>query len=104
MKSFNSIVAWGDAHHPRWLDALRLLLGVFLFAKGLSFIQDKELVAGILKANNFDFIPVLVMHYVIIFQMAHSVLIAIGLITARCTCCGRARSFPSMAPISGWRY
>ena len=81
MKSFESIATWGDEHHPKWLDALRVILGVLLFAKGLSFILNRELVASILVANNFDFIPVLVMHYVIIFQMAHSVLIAIGLIT-----------------------
>ena len=81
MNAFQSIAAWGDEHHPKWLDVLRVMLGILLFAKGLSFIMNKELVAEVLKANNFDFLPVLVMHYVIIFQMAHSVLIAIGLIT-----------------------
>ena len=35
---------WGDAHHPRALDVLRIVLGVVLIAKGLYFISDTELI------------------------------------------------------------
>ncbi len=81
MKLLDSISAWADAHHPRWLDVLRMLLGIILFAKGLTFILDKELTLQVLHDNNFDFMSLLIVHYVIIFQMAHSVLITVGLIT-----------------------
>ncbi len=81
MKPFDSITSWTDAHHPKWLDVLRMLLGVILFVKGLTFIVDKELTLRILHDNNFEFIPLLIVHYVIIFQMAHSVLITVGLVT-----------------------
>jgi uncharacterized membrane protein YphA (DoxX/SURF4 family) len=81
MNAVQSLTSWADAHHPKWLDVLRVLLGVVLFMKGLSFIIDKEMTLQILHDNQFDFISVLLLHYVIIFQMAHSVLIAVGLIT-----------------------
>ncbi len=81
MKAFDSMSRWADAHHPKWLDVLRMLLGAVLFFKGLSFIVNKDVTMQVLHDNNYEFIPVLLLHYVIIFQMAHSVLIAIGLIT-----------------------
>lgn len=81
MKPFDSITSWTDAHHPKWLDVLRMLLGIILFVKGLTFILDKELTLQILHDNNFAFFPLLIVHYVIIFQMAHSVLITFGLVT-----------------------
>lgn len=81
MKAFDSLTSWADAHHPKWLDVLRMLLGVVLFLKGLSFILNKDVTMQVLHDNNYEFIPVLLLHYVIIFQMAHSVLIALGLIT-----------------------
>ena len=81
MDTFHRISAWSDAHQSKWLALLRMLLGLTLFFKGLSFIIDKDLTTGILAANNFEFIPLLIVHYVIIFQMAHSMLIAVGLIT-----------------------
>jgi uncharacterized membrane protein YphA (DoxX/SURF4 family) len=81
MKAMDRLTSWSDAHHPKWLDILRILLGVVLFLKGLHFISDKAMTQQILLDNNFDFVSVLVLHYVIIFQMAHSVLITVGLIT-----------------------
>jgi putative oxidoreductase len=81
VKEISTVTRWTAAHHSAWLDGLRILLGAVLFLKGLSFIMNKEMTLQVLQDNNYEFIPVLLLHYVIIFQMAHSVLIAIGLIT-----------------------
>lgn len=81
MKPFDAMVTWADAHHPKWLDVLRILLGVILFIKGLTFILDSDLTLQVLHDNDFGFLPLLIVHYVIIFQMAHSVLIMVGLVT-----------------------
>ena len=81
MKPFDAITDWADAHHPKWLELLRILLGVILFFKGLTFILDKQLTVQLLHDNNFEFLPLLIVHYVIIFQLAHSVLITVGLVT-----------------------
>ena len=45
---------WGDAHHPRVLDILRILLGVVLIAKGLYFISDTESVRRIITTTPFE--------------------------------------------------
>ena len=28
---------WGEHHHPKWIDLLRIALGVFLCFRGISF-------------------------------------------------------------------
>jgi hypothetical protein len=33
---------WGDTHHPKWLDIIRIFLGMFLFLKGLDFINNMD--------------------------------------------------------------
>jgi putative oxidoreductase len=81
MKPFDAITSWTDTHHPKWLEVLRVLLGVILFFRGLTFILDKDITLEVLHDNNFEFIPLLIVHYVIIFQLAHSVLITVGLVT-----------------------
>jgi len=37
MDLFNRIERWGDTHHPKWVDYVRIALGVFLCIKGLQF-------------------------------------------------------------------
>ncbi|RZL22174.1 MAG: DoxX family protein, partial [Pedobacter sp.] len=37
MKLLQKIQAWGDHHHPKWLDYFRILLGLILVWKGISF-------------------------------------------------------------------
>ena len=81
MKLFDTLVGWADAHHPRWLDYLRMLTGAVLLAKGLSFVVDSTVMWQVLHDNGFGFLPVLFMHYVVIFQIAHSVLLLLGLVT-----------------------
>lgn len=81
MRPFDTLVGWADIHHPQWLDYLRMLTGAVLLAKGLSFVLDSDTMQRILHDNGFGFLPVLFMHYVVIFQLAHSVLLMLGLLT-----------------------
>ncbi len=30
----------GDRHHPKWADILRCALGLFLFYKGIEFLEN----------------------------------------------------------------
>ena len=36
-----------DTHHPMWLDAVRATLGLFLFTKGMFFLQHQEVFSHI---------------------------------------------------------
>lgn len=40
---------WRNAHHPAFLDLLRLLLGVFLFLKGFAFMQNLAYLQWVLE-------------------------------------------------------
>lgn len=39
MSTITKITNWGDTHYPVWLDAVRATLGLFLFTKGVYFLQ-----------------------------------------------------------------
>src|SRR6202000_1937822 len=40
MNITKSIEQWGDRHHPKILDIIRLVLGIFLFVKGWIFLNN----------------------------------------------------------------
>ncbi|HLZ89956.1 MAG TPA: DoxX family membrane protein [Puia sp.] len=40
MNIVKSINAWGDRHHPKLLDIIRMLLGLFLLSKGVIFLNN----------------------------------------------------------------
>jgi hypothetical protein len=42
MNLTDKIKKWGDLHHPKILDVIRVSLGVFLFAKGFLFFNDAD--------------------------------------------------------------
>ncbi len=37
MKLLSRIQEWGDQHHPKWLDFIRIALGLVLIWKGIAF-------------------------------------------------------------------
>jgi putative oxidoreductase len=85
MKVTRKIETWGDAHHPKILDIIRLLLGAFLFIKGLVFLNHfpflRELIIST-KALSFspDTITLLI-YYVTLVHMIGGFLIFLGLLT-----------------------
>ena len=43
MATIHQIRNWSTTHHPRWLVIVRIGLGLFLFAKGISFLRNANL-------------------------------------------------------------
>ncbi len=74
---------WGDNHHPKWLDIIRILLGVFLFYKGIDFLQNLPSVKGELhnKTSFGEYTILLLGHYVVFAHIIGGILLAIGLFT-----------------------
>jgi putative oxidoreductase len=74
---------WGDRHHPKWLDLLRIALGIFLCLKGIEFATNMgavmSLMTGIMPFS--DFIMVLVGHYIVFAHIMGGFLLALGLLT-----------------------
>ena len=45
---------WSTTHHPRWLVFLRVALGISLFLKGLTFLNNSVKLEGILLATGIS--------------------------------------------------
>lgn len=72
---------WGDTHHPRWLDYLRVGLGIVIFAKGISFISDTDAVATLISKTNFQLSIWSAVHYVAFAHLVGGIFIMLGLVT-----------------------
>lgn len=72
---------WANAHTYYPLDLLRIALGVFLFIKGISFIQNSEAVTELLQPVQKIIGGMTIMHYLIPAHFIGGVLIVFGLLT-----------------------
>jgi putative oxidoreductase len=76
------IEKWADRHHPKWIDYLRMLLGIILLLKGVTLIINREQVMLNMEMSNIDVFSFLVTsQYVLVFYIAGGLLVAIGLLT-----------------------
>ncbi len=74
---------WGDRHHPRWVDIVRILLGIFLCHKGIEFLQDMSSMISLLS-NQFSFGSfslLLLGHYIVFAHLLGGVLLVFGILT-----------------------
>lgn len=85
MNLIHRIEKWGDSHHPRFLDIVRVLLGIFLLLKGLGFMDNTaNLKALIENQSDIDVEPGLLMalvYYVTFVHLVGGALIALGILT-----------------------
>lgn len=77
----NRIEHWGDTHHPAWLDAVRIGLGVLLFVKGVSFISDTTKLSELVSELDIRLWTVAAVHYVAFAHIFGGFLIALGCLT-----------------------
>ncbi|MBL0358780.1 MAG: DoxX family protein [Chitinophagaceae bacterium] len=74
---------WGDAHHPKWLDIIRIVLGLFLCYKGYDFLQNSSSLTGALstKTSFGDFTIIALSHYVVFAHIIGGILLVVGFLT-----------------------
>jgi putative oxidoreductase len=72
---------FGDVHHPFWLDFLRIALGIAIFIKGVTFINDPHALLDILNKSSISGWAFIVEHHVAFTYLVGGILIAIGLLT-----------------------
>jgi putative oxidoreductase len=53
MKSLINIRIWGE-NHPKWVDYLRIILGLILIWRGVSFLLNLDLLDLYLKESGLD--------------------------------------------------
>ncbi|MCE7042163.1 DoxX family protein [Dyadobacter sp. CY312] len=81
MNMMDRIEHWGDTHHPAWLDAVRIGLGVLLFVKGISFISDTTKLSELVSELDIQLWTVTAVHYVAFAHIFGGFLIALGCLT-----------------------
>jgi putative oxidoreductase len=83
MNFFQRLEKWGDAHHPKWLDAIRIVLGIFLFLKGLEFVNNMEALTNVINNSGFlgSISAGILAHYVVFAHIVGGILISFGLLT-----------------------
>ena len=85
MNMVHKIEHWGDTHHPKVLDLIRIALGVFLFLKGLAFMDNTAYLADMIENQNLvHFSPGILMglvYYVTFAHLVGGILIVLGVLT-----------------------
>jgi putative oxidoreductase len=82
MNTVIKLESWADRHHPKWIDILRVVLGIIFIIKGVALIEHREQVIMMMEKSNIDlFTFSLSSQYVIAFDLAGGLFIAIGLLT-----------------------
>jgi len=72
---------WTDTHHPAWLDAIRMALGIFLFCKGIAFLNDIWALQKLLQNVNIDWNSLQLAYFISFIHLIGGFMIAIGLFT-----------------------
>ncbi|MES2881396.1 MAG: DoxX family protein, partial [Bacteroidota bacterium] len=73
---------WGDTHHSKWMDIVRVALGIFLCMKGVEFAQNMSDMMSLMKNMPFgSFMLVLISHFIIAAHIMGGVLITLGMLT-----------------------
>ncbi|HEY0611284.1 MAG TPA: DoxX family membrane protein [Chitinophaga sp.] len=82
MNLLQRIESWGDRHHPKWLDFVRIGLGMFLFYMGVIFIQNRDALTALIDESPFlTAVSFWVAHYIVFAHLAGGLLITLGLLT-----------------------
>ncbi|HXL55626.1 MAG TPA: DoxX family protein, partial [Chitinophagaceae bacterium] len=84
MNFLQRLKQWGDSHHPKWLDIIRIALGIFLCYKGIDFLIHMSALVTMMKLKNASFgsfAYILAGQYVVFAHILGGILLAIGLFT-----------------------
>lgn len=83
LQRIQSVEHWGDAHHSKWLDILRIALGVFLCYKGVDFLYHMSEFMSLMTANVpfSDLMLVLLGHYIVFAHIIGGFLMVLGVLT-----------------------
>ena len=74
---------WGDHHHPRWMDIIRIALGIFLCYKGVDFLNNMSDLLTLMSSNKYptSFWYLLAGHYTVFAHIAGGICLALGVFT-----------------------
>lgn len=79
--TIKSLNKWANAHTYYPLDIVRIGLGVFLFVKGINFMQSSEILMELIKSIQSVTGGMILIHYVAPAHFIGGILIIFGLMT-----------------------
>ena len=83
MNLLQRIEHWGDTHHPRWVDIIRIALGIFLIYRGVIFLENMSVeldrLASKISFNSFTLLSL--GHFVVFAHLLGGLLLATGVLT-----------------------
>ena len=80
MNLISKIQDWGDHHHPKWLDYLRIVLGITLIWKGVAFALNLHAFTVLMENSGLGTAVTisLLAHLIIALHIIGGLLIALG--------------------------
>src|ERR1700761_2850952 len=85
MNLIHKIEKWGDNHHPRFLDIIRVALGIFLCLKGLGFMENSAYLKSMIESqpdiSSSSSLLMPIVYYVTFVHLVGGTLIALGILT-----------------------
>lgn len=83
MNLIQRVENWGDHHHPKWLDILRIALGLFLCFKGIEYANNMSQLMTLMsnRVPFSDFMIIILVHYVLFAHLFGGFLLIVGLLT-----------------------
>lgn len=85
MNVIHKIEHWGDMHRAKWLDIVRIALGLLIFFKGIALISNNAASQELLLHNSVygfsGMMASLAIHIAAFVHLVGGLLITIGLVT-----------------------
>ena len=74
---------WGDRHHPKWMDIIRIALGIFLCYKGIDFLGHMSDLVSLMyaKTSTAPFFYILAGHYAAAAHILGGIFLILGVMT-----------------------
>src|SRR5258705_13645319 len=83
MNFLQRLEQWGNGHHPKWMDIIRIALGIFLCYKGADFLFNMSTLINLMKSRSSfgEFAFTLAGQYVVFAHILGGFFLIIGLFT-----------------------
>ena len=84
MNFLHRLEFWGENHHPKWLDYIRIILGIFLCYKAIAFVVNMSYLVSLMNkaTTGVDaFMIVFLGQFVVIVTLLSGILVIFGIHT-----------------------
>ncbi|MDQ6845521.1 MAG: DoxX family protein [Bacteroidota bacterium] len=83
MNYFRRLELWGNSHHPKWMDVIRIALGIFLVYKGVDFLFNMSMLINLManRTSFGSFAFILAGQYVVFAHILGGIFLILGLFT-----------------------